>query len=92
MSTEGKTSDEKALPLTQVVLEIADEYRSARVKHRPMHSAHEGYAVIKEELDELWDEIKVKVPDTAKMRAEAMQVAAMALAFVIEVCDREASK
>ena len=39
--------------------------------------------------DELWDEIK-KQPDAAKkskMRAEAIQIAAMAIRFVQDLCD-----
>lgn len=65
---------------------ISQEYDKARQKHRPMASAHEGYAVIKEEVDELWDEIKKQHPDNANLTKEAKQVAAMAVAFLIEVC------
>ncbi len=63
---------------------VAEEYEKARKKHRPMAGAHEGYAVLLEELDELWDEIKSDNPGRAKK--EAIQVAAMALAFIAEVC------
>jgi len=62
---------------------ILQEYYRARKKHRPMQSAHEGYSVILEELEELWD--AVKKDDKAHAKKEAMQVAAMALAFMIEV-------
>lgn len=67
--------------------EAAQEYLRARANHGPMRGGHEGYAVLLEEVDELWDEVKAKVHDKAKMRKEAIQVAAMALAFVHEVCD-----
>lgn len=55
----------------------------------PMHSANEGYAVLLEELDELWEEIKGhRSPENLQaMRREAVQVAAMAVAFMVEVCD-----
>jgi hypothetical protein len=45
-----------------------------------MHSPHEGYAVIKEELDELWDEIKKKPAkrDNLRMWNELLQISAMA--------------
>lgn len=62
---------------------IANEHHSAEISFRPMASAHEGYAVIKEELDELWEEIKNDKRGTdvynMRVRAEACQVAAMAL-------------
>jgi hypothetical protein len=56
---------------------------------RPSTVPHEGYAVILEELDELWDEVRASKPgaDCATMRTEALQVAAMALRFVHDVCD-----
>jgi NTP pyrophosphatase (non-canonical NTP hydrolase) len=55
------------------------------------NSAHEGFAVLKEEVDELWDQVKVnqKKRDLTKMRDEALQVAAMALRFAAEVCTEE---
>lgn len=48
------------------------------------HSTHEGYAVLKEEVDELWDEIKVSKSYNANMLMvkEAVQVAAMAIKFI----------
>lgn len=55
------------------------------------HSAHEGFAVLKEEVDELWDIVKInqKKRNVDDMRKEAIQVAAMALRFIVEVCDGE---
>ena len=74
-------------PFDSVAAEIAAEIRRARTKHAPMRGAHEGYAVLLEEVDELWDEVKRSKPDLAAMRKEAVQVGAMALAFALEVCD-----
>src|SRR5680860_288545 len=48
-------------------------------------SPHEGYAVLLEELDELWDEIKKKRPDKDRMREEAIQVGAMAIKFIASI-------
>jgi hypothetical protein len=41
-----------------------------------------------EEIDELWDEVKKspKKRNPVAMREEAVQVAAMALRFLIDVC------
>jgi hypothetical protein len=72
--------------LDQIVHEVAVEVARARSKHRSMTSAHEGYAVILEELDELWEEVKIKECSPERMRSEAIQVAAMAIRFVLDVC------
>lgn len=63
--------------------DIVQEYRRARETFKPMAGSHEGYAVILEELDEMWDEIKAN--DLEKARKECLQVAAMCLAFLLEV-------
>jgi hypothetical protein len=49
---------------------------------------HEGYAVILEELDELWEEIKKnqKNYDIPAQRKEAIQCAAMLIRFIAELC------
>ena len=64
---------------------IKAEYRRARQMHNPMRGSHEGWAVIYEEVDEMWDEIKASNIHLA--RSEAVQVAAMCLAFLLEVND-----
>ena len=69
------------------ILDVAKEIEKARAKHAPMHGPHEGYAVILEELDELWDEVRCRVHNRSTMRKEALHVAAMALRFVEDVCD-----
>jgi len=57
-----------------------DELRYARTTHAPLNSAHEGYAVILEEVDELWQEIKSKrnERDQTAMLVELAHIAAMA--------------
>jgi hypothetical protein len=65
---------------------IAHETYKATLKHVPMNSAHEGYAVILEELEELWDEIKQQQPDRDKLLLEASHVGAMAARFIVDVC------
>jgi hypothetical protein len=48
--------------------ELVDrELQFARNKFQPMHSMHEGYAVLLEEVEELWDWIKQKqMPELAE--------------------------
>jgi hypothetical protein len=70
---------------------IEHELRSASQKHEPFNSCHEGYGVILEELDELWDEIKkkTKLRDRKLMAMEATQVAAMAARFIMDLLSYE---
>ncbi len=53
----------------------------------PFNSAHEGYAVILEELDELWDEVKKKQAERSSetLKKEAVQVGAMAMRFLVDI-------
>ena len=75
--------------MTDISAEVVDELIKAVSMFPPMAREYEGYAVILEELDELWTEIKAnKVPGVKqRMRKEAIQVAAMAMRFVLDVCD-----
>jgi archaellum component FlaC len=71
--------------MKEILEMITEEYERASKKFPRFNSAHEGYAVLKEEIDELWDEIK-KDQRPFEMREEAVQVAAMAIRFIIDVC------
>lgn len=64
---------------------VKGEYRSARQRHGPMNSGHEGYAVILEELEELWELVRADKAHTIEAYDEAKQIAAMAIAFMVEV-------
>jgi hypothetical protein len=81
--------------------EVHEEIIRARAKHgeQNFHSAHEGFAVLDEERDELWDEVKMnplryhaatdndaRALHRSYMRKEAIQLAAMAVRFIVEVC------
>lgn len=59
------------------------EIMRAKTKHKNLFASHhEGFAILKEEVDELWDEVKKDNHEAAVY--EAVQVAAMALRFVAE--------
>ena len=66
------------------------ELTRANKMYPQFHSPHEGYAVLLEEMDELWDEIKKKQPDKTRMLEEAIQVGAMAIKFIKSCCKEEA--
>jgi len=68
------------------ITEIIQEYKRATNKFGSFASTHEGYAVILEELDELWTEIKSNTDPKGNMRKEAVQVAAMGFRFIIDCC------
>jgi len=70
---------------------VEKELTNARKNWGRFNSAHEGYGVLKEEFDELWDHVKThqKKRDLIGMKKEAIQVAAMACRFAIEICNEE---
>ena len=66
--------------------EILNELQRAKAIWRDnFKNYHEAYAVILEEVDELWDEIKKKNQDKEKIRKEAIQSAAMLLRLITEL-------
>ena len=77
--------------------DVLVELDKARAKFAPFNSAHEGFAVLKEEVDELWDEVKHNPGSSPqaqhdrieRMRREAEQIAAMAMRFIIDVCEEK---
>lgn len=107
------TESRRVTSTTRVLDEVEHELERARATHAPMNSHHEGYAVILEELDELWEVCKANTHSfeptrpafavgdidpanktelrrlkRAAMRKEALQVAAMAIRFIEDVCDK----
>jgi hypothetical protein len=74
--------------MKRILTEILTEYELASSKYPQFHSTHEGYAVIKEELDELWDMAKANkgLSGNSEMRKEAIQIAAMAMRFIKDLC------
>ena len=60
---------------------VRAELIAARAKHPgKQHSLHEGYAVLLEEVDELWSEVRLKKELRSKTAVlmELVQIAAMA--------------
>jgi len=70
----------------EILQAIEKEVDKATTLFGPFNSNYEGYAVILEEVEELWDEIKKKSHERSipKMREEAIQIAAMAFRFLID--------
>ena len=66
--------------------DIENEHSKAHYENGPLNSLHEGYGLLVEEVDELFDEIKRSPRNRhpANIRHEAAQVAAMALAIMLK--------
>ena len=79
------TADERHAKLINASEAALAEARLASAQWSVFNSTHEGYAVILEELDELWEEVRKKDHDKLRMRTEARHIAAMALRFWAEL-------
>ena len=71
--------------ITIAASEALFEAKETTLKWPEFHSVHEGYAVILEELDEVWEECRLKHPSNKNLRKEVIQVAAMAIRFAAEL-------
>ncbi len=69
---------------------IDGEIVFATANFSSFNNAHEGYAVLLEEVDELWDAIKLNQKRhpyrIAKIKEEAIHVAAMAIRLIHDCC------
>ncbi len=81
------TSTQRDNLVASFLSDVQDEVSRATIKYPPFNSAHEGYAVLLEEVDELWIEVKRKQSerDQDALIDEAMHVAAMAVRFAVEI-------
>lgn len=66
-----------------LVNHIFKELDRARRMHPDFPTMMHGYAVLQEEVEELWEEVKRDRPMLA--RDEAIQVAAMAIRFILDL-------
>ena len=73
--------------IEKAISEVKKELDLAIDTYEPFNSYHEGFAVLLEEVNELWDEIKMKpaLREKLRLRSEAKQVAAMALRFMVNL-------
>lgn len=74
-----------------IIHEVLHETSRAQQKWPPYNSAHEGFGVLLEEVDELKEHVwkNQKNRDLASMQKEAIQVAAVAIRFAVDVCTDE---
>lgn len=79
----GETESKVWQLIIDTSLPVKQETMRAMRAHKPFNSAHEAYAVLLEEVDELFDAIKQD--DLEQARAEAIQCGAMCLRFLIDI-------
>lgn len=83
MFEERQTLVPDETAIEAVMAMVRDELMRAIMKFGSFNSPHEGYAVLAEEVDELWDEVKAN--DRGRAITEAVQVAAMGARFVLDI-------
>lgn len=66
--------------------DVKDEVARARGMYPDFNSAHEGFAIILEEVDELKAEVWKRTHDKEAMLKECLHIAAMAMRFAEEIC------
>ena len=68
--------------------QIETEFMRASDLFPNLHSNHEAYAVIKEEVDELWDEIKKskELKGNKNITKELIQIGAMVVRYLDNLC------
>lgn len=71
--------------IDKLLAEIKTELEKGIRLHGLNVSTHESYAILLEEMDELWDEIKKRFQDKTAIKEEAIQVSAMALKLIISM-------
>jgi len=71
---------------------VKDELDRATKEYGPFNSCHEGYAILLEEVEELWEEIKAGNGESHRAASEATQIAAMAIRYLIDACDETHAK
>jgi len=71
----------------QALLMISAELKRTRQQFPDINSLHEGYAIIKEELDEFWAFVKMKSSDrhAIQWETELIQIAAMAIRAYVDL-------
>ncbi len=78
------------MTLENILEDIKKEFKFATDNWGAFNSLHEAYAIVLEEVDELWLEVKSsqKRPEHTKLaRKEAIQVATMAIRLIYDCCD-----
>ena len=75
--------------ILQALSDIATEVEQAVARYPGFNSAHEGHSVVQEEYEELWEHVKADTGYSEAAYKEAMQLAAMAVRYMVMVKERQ---
>lgn len=91
---ESECIKDRILNNSCALRDVSKELKNISNLWNEFNSAHEAFAILAEEIDELWDHVKTKQinRDLPAMRDEAIQVAAVALRFAAEVCSERVGR
>ncbi len=78
-------NDDRSFALKDLLLQIQE----VKEKHPDNYNSyHEGYSVLLEECDELWDEVKKNNVDPVRIYEEAKDIACVAIRIMFELGDK----
>ena len=92
--TRDFVNQERVEKVTGIADDVVDEVIRASKLHPPYNSLHEAYAVILEELDEVWEQVKVNPNKLTsvqqanrihELHKELIQVAATAIRTIYDL-------
>lgn len=73
--------------LEEILEVVKKEFEFATNKWGRFNSLHEAYAIVLEEVDELWEEVKASQKNPSRreqVKKEAIQVATMAIRLIYD--------
>ena len=65
---------------------VLDEIDRIQAEKKSLTSSHEAYALLLEEMDEIWAEVKAGQATTHRGVSEAVQIAAVAVCYLMDLC------
>jgi hypothetical protein len=73
---------------------IIPEYNQIIFKNPPLHNVYEGWAMLEQGLEQLWNEVKKdkNIRSVELMRKESILIGVTAMRFIIDLCMEENQK
>lgn len=73
------------LSVEDVFGQIQIELEKVKKKHKPFNSPHEGWAIMLEEVDELWEHVRANTGRGVEAKKEAIQIAVAAIRYITDL-------